>query len=336
MTSRDQMTISRHQRSANPTIAERTANNLGPAGPWTDTLKGSTRYPLLRSIWDVYANHTLAMTKSQTVEIRSARALVRSTVPLRRVTTNSRIVTCKTQRGPPPRTCQHGAQQAAKLVRRDAVILEHLPLATAIAVRVHAGLPVHVDLDDLVQAGIVGLIDAASKFDRKKNVAFSSYAKHRIKGEILDSLRKLDWATRDMRRRQKQLETVTRTLTGLLQRAPTEAEVADKLGIDLNRLRKIMLDLPNLGPDFPCAPDTHPDRICAQEQLRGVLGEATTTLPARYQQVVRLYYANELTMSEIGQRLGINESRVSQIHKAALQKMANILHINGIDSIHAF
>jgi RNA polymerase sigma factor FliA len=292
------------------------------------------------------------MTKSQTVEIRSARALVRSTVPLRRVTTNSRIVTCKTQRGPPPRTCQHGAQQAAKLVRRDAVILEHLPLATAIAVRVHAGLPVHVDLDDLVQAGIVGLIDAASKFDRKKNVAFSSYAKHRIKGEILDSLRKLDWATRDMRRRQKQLETVTRTLTGLLQRAPTEAEVADKLGIDLNRLRKIMLDLPNLGPesastranenddlpapDFPCAPDTHPDRICAQEQLRGVLGEATTTLPARYQQVVRLYYANELTMSEIGQRLGINESRVSQIHKAALQKMANILHINGIDSIHAF
>ena len=161
------------------------------------------------------------MTKSKTVAVQSVSALVRRTVPARRVTTDSTIVACKTQRGPPPRQSQHIAQQVAKLERRDALILQHLPLAKVIAIRVHASLPVHVELDDLVQAGIVGLIDAANKFDCKKHVAFSGYAKHRIKGEMLDSLRKLDWATRDMRRRQKQLETAARTLTSVLQRAPT-------------------------------------------------------------------------------------------------------------------
>jgi RNA polymerase sigma factor for flagellar operon FliA len=231
-------------------------------------------------------------------------------------------------------------------------VLEYLPLVKAIAVRVHASLPVHVDLDDLVQAGFLGLIDAANKFDAEKHVAFSSYAKHRIKGEILDSLRKLDWASRDMRRRQKQVEDVTRALSGMLQRAPTEAEVAEKLGVDIDRWRKMRLDLPLLSlesastranenddlpaPDFPSAPDTHPDWICAQEQLRGALGEAAMTLPERYQQVVRLYYTNDLTMKEIGITLGINESRVSQIHKVALQKMANVLRYSGIDSALAF
>ena len=90
---------------------------------------------------------------------------------------------------------------AAKIARRDRIVLEHLPLVKAIAVRVHENLPVHVDLDDLVHAGVLGLFDAASKFNPEKQVAFSSYAKHRIKGAILDSLRQLDWASRDLRRR---------------------------------------------------------------------------------------------------------------------------------------
>ena len=97
------------------------------------------------------------------------------------------------------------SSQAAKLARRDRVVLEHVPLVKAIAVRVHENLPVHVDLDDLVHAGILGLFDAASKFNPEKQVVFSSYAKHRIKGAILDSLRQLDWASRDMRRRHKQV-----------------------------------------------------------------------------------------------------------------------------------
>jgi RNA polymerase sigma factor for flagellar operon FliA len=241
---------------------------------------------------------------------------------------------------------------AARLARRDRVVLEHLPLVKAIAIRVHENLPVHVDLDDLVHAGILGLFDAASKYDPDKQVVFSSYAKHRIKGAILDSLRQLDWASRDMRRRHKQLEAATRDLSSTLQRAPTEAEVAAKLGMDVDRWRNMMLDLRNVGlvsastranenedlpaPDFPSNPETQPDSICAREQLRSVLGDAMKTLPERYRKVVLLYYTNEMTMKEIGGILGINESRVSQIHKSALEKMGVALQANGISSSQAF
>ena len=244
------------------------------------------------------------------------------------------------------------AQQSAKLARRDRVVLEHLPLVKAIAIRVHENLPVHVDVDDLVHSGVLGLFDAASKYNPDKQVAFSSYAKHRIKGAILDSLRQLDWASRDMRRRHKQVEAATRELAATLQRNPTEAEVAQKLGIDQERWRSMMLDLRNVGlvsastrsnesedlpaPDFPCKPESHPDSICAREQLRGVLGVAMKTLPERYQKVVSLYYSAEMTMKEIGGILGINESRVSQIHKAALEKMQVVLQTNGITSPQAF
>lgn len=244
------------------------------------------------------------------------------------------------------------AHQAAKLARRDRVVLEHLPLVKAIAVRVHENLPVHVDLDDLVHAGIIGLFDAANKFNPEKQVVFSSYAKHRIKGAILDSLRQLDWASRDMRRRHKQVEAATRDLAASLQRNPTEAEVAAKLGMDVERWRTMMLDLRNVGlisastranenedlpaPDFPSKPETQPDSICAREQLKHVLGDAMKTLPERYRKVVLLYYTNEMTMKEIGGVLGINESRVSQIHKSALEKMMAALQANGITSSHAF
>src|SRR6201993_3234012 len=101
---------------------------------------------------------------------------------------------------------------------RDQVVLDHLPLVKAIAIRVHENLPVHVDLDDLIHAGVLGLFDAVTKYDAEKNVAFHSYAKHRIKGAILDSLRQLDWASRDLRRRQKQMESATRNLEARLGR----------------------------------------------------------------------------------------------------------------------
>jgi RNA polymerase sigma factor FliA len=244
------------------------------------------------------------------------------------------------------------AAPTAKQVRRDRVVLEHLPLVKAIAVRVHENLPVHVDLDDLIHAGILGLFDAANKYNPEKQVVFSSYAKHRIKGAILDSLRQLDWASRDMRRRHKQVEAATRDLSSTLQRAPTEAEIAEKLGMGVDRWRTMMLDLRNVGlisastrsnegddlpaPDFPSNPETQPDSICAREQLRAVLTVAMKTLPERYQKVVVLYYTNEMTMKEIGGVLGINESRVSQIHKSALEKMQNALQASGITSSQAF
>jgi len=242
--------------------------------------------------------------------------------------------------------------QAAKIARRDRIVLEHLPLVKAIAVRVHENLPVHVDLDDLVHAGVLGLFDAASKFNPDKQVAFSSYAKHRIKGAILDSLRQLDWASRDLRRRHKQVEAATRELAATLQRTPTESEIAQKLGVDVERWRQMMVDLRSVGlisassrtaehddlpaPDFPSKPETQPDNMCSREQMRSVLGVAMKTLPERYQKVVFLYYTNEMTMKEIGGILGINESRVSQIHKSALEKMQVVLQANGIDSVHAF
>jgi len=244
------------------------------------------------------------------------------------------------------------ATEASKTGKRDRIILEHLSLVKAIAVRVHENLPVHVDLDDLVHAGILGLFDAVTKYNPEKKVVFSSYAKHRIKGAILDSLRQLDWASRDLRRRHKQVEAARRTLAATLHRTPTEAEVAEKLGVEEDRWRQMMLDLRNVGlisasrrsadgddlppPEFPGKPETQPDRMCAQEQLRSVLSDAMQTLPERYQKVVVLYYTNEMTMKEIGGVLGINESRVSQIHKSALEKMATVLESSGIYSSNAF
>ncbi|MBK5294290.1 MAG: FliA/WhiG family RNA polymerase sigma factor [Acidobacteriia bacterium] len=241
---------------------------------------------------------------------------------------------------------------ANRMTMRDSVILEHLPLVKAIAVRVHENLPVHVDLDDLIHAGILGLFDAVNKFDSGKQVAFSSYAKHRIKGAILDSLRQLDWASRDLRRRHKQVEAATRDLTATLQRNPTDAEMAEKLGVEQSRWRQMMVDLRNVGlvsastrgqegedlpaPDFPGSVDTQPDVMCSRQQLRSTLAEAMKTLPERYQKVVVLYYTNEMTMKEIGGVLGINESRVSQIHKSALEKMGHVLESAGITSIAAF
>jgi RNA polymerase sigma factor for flagellar operon FliA len=241
---------------------------------------------------------------------------------------------------------------AARQAQRDQIVLDNLPLVKAIAVRVHENLPVHVDLDDLVHAGILGLFDAATKYDPEKMVSFSSYAKHRIKGAILDSLRQLDWASRDLRRRHKQLEAATRELSGELHRSPSEDELASKMGVDVERWRQMMVDLRNVGlvsasqrcsdqddlpaPDFPAAAELQPDNMCSQQQLRSALAVAMKSLPDRYQRVVALYYTNEMTMKEIGGMLGINESRVSQIHKTALEKMAVVLQEAGIRSSAAF
>src|ERR1035437_8764731 len=125
---------------------------------------------------------------------------------------------------------------------RNQVVLEHLPLVKAIAIRVHENLPVHVDLDDLIQAGVMGLFDAVTKYDADKNVAFHSYAKHRIKGAILDSLRQLDWASRDLRKRQKQVDVINHDLLAKLGRTPTEGEVAAEMGLSVERWRRTQME----------------------------------------------------------------------------------------------
>ena len=234
---------------------------------------------------------------------------------------------------------------------RDQVVLQHLPLVKAIAIRVHENLPVHVDLDDLVHAGILGLFDAVTKYDSAKNVAFQAYAKHRIKGAILDSLRQLDWASRDLRKRQKQVDSVIRSLSMKLGRNPSETEVAEEMGLSMERWRQVQMELRTAGlvsasttpsdqdgdrtPEFAATPELRPDRMCERRELKTTLARAIGALPERYQRVVCLYYTNDLTMKEIGDMLGVNESRVSQIHKTALKKMAVVLQSEGIDSAAA-
>jgi RNA polymerase sigma factor for flagellar operon FliA len=230
---------------------------------------------------------------------------------------------------------------------RDRIVLDHLPLVKVIAIRVHESLPVHVDLDDLVHAGVLGLFDAVTKYDATKNVAFQAYAKHRIKGAILDSLRQLDWASRDMRKRQKQVDTITRELAAKLGRNPHETEVASQMGVSMDRWRRIQMELRTVGPasltpntdherdlaqEYPATPEFQPDVMCQHRQLQSTLARAIGTLPERYQKVVVLYYTNDMTMKEIGEIMGVNESRVSQIHKTALKKMAVVLQSEGIDS----
>lgn len=231
---------------------------------------------------------------------------------------------------------------------RDRLVLEHVPLVKSIATRMRGSLPAHVDVEDLTNAGILGLIDAASKFDAEQHVSFSNYAKYRIKGAIIDSLRKLDGASRDVRRRERQISVATEELTGELGRVPSEAETAERLGMSVDRLRQTKVDAQHAAvvsadthaseaddlPAMQFAADeqTQPDVMCSHARMNEVLAGAMTCLRPRYRQVVTMYYSNEMTMKEISIALGINESRVSQIHKAALEKMNAALRAGGIHS----
>jgi RNA polymerase sigma factor for flagellar operon FliA len=243
------------------------------------------------------------------------------------------------------------SKRSTKAAMRDKLVIDHLPLVKAIAIRLYESLPVHADLDDLIHAGMLGLIDGAEKFDDRKHILFKSYAKHRIKGAMLDSLRQLDWASRDLRRRHKQLEAITHELAALQSEAPNDEAIAGRMGVDVDRWRQIAIELRMVGllssssrptddenqtnPEFAASEDTQPDAIYIRRELSTVLQQAMQALPERYQRIVSLYYSNEMTMREIGEMLGINESRVSQIHKTALEKMAVVLQSAGIHSSEA-
>lgn len=218
---------------------------------------------------------------------------------------------------------------------RDALLLEHLPTVRYIARRVHEKLPQHVDLEDLVSAGMVGLIDAFSKFDHTKKVQFKSYAQFRIRGAILDSLRTLDWSPRELRRKGRAVEENIRTLTHRLGRAPSETEVAAAMGTTLVEYQQLLGELKGLeigslhversedsGDEelayVPGSPEEDPLLRCLKGELRQHLADAIDELPERERMVLTLYYFEELTMKEIGLTLGVVESRVSQIHSSAV------------------
>jgi RNA polymerase sigma factor FliA len=219
------------------------------------------------------------------------------------------------------------------------VLFEQLPQVRYIARRIHERLPQHVPLEDLIQAGVVGLIDAVQKFDPKKNVQFKSYAKFRIRGAILDSLRELDWSPRDLRRSARRLEEATSRLGAHLGRSPNEQELAEELGLSLAEFQNLLrelggLDLGNLrsvsaedSSDvdlceyIPGDPEESPYFLCLKSELRSHLAKAIEKLPEREQQVLALYYYEELTMREVGAALGVGESRVSQMHSMALVRL---------------
>jgi RNA polymerase sigma factor FliA len=213
-----------------------------------------------------------------------------------------------------------------------------------IARRIHDRLPSHVPFDDLVHAGILGLIDAVDRFDPRKNVQLKSYARFRIRGAILDSLRQMDWSPRNLRRQARKIEDVTRELAAELGRAPTEVELAARMGIALEEFHQLLgelrgLDLGSLqahpedgdGDDFMSAvasrPEEDPFQRTLRTEMRTLLAQAIGELDDKERQVLGLYYLEELTMKEVGAILGIGESRVSQIHTAALIRLRARLEV---------
>ena len=176
------------------------------------------------------------------------------------------------------------------------LVMEHLPLVKAIAIRLYESLPVHADLDDPhSRRRMLGLIDGAEKFDDRKHILFKSYAKHRIKGAMLDSLRQLDWASRDLRRRHKQLEAITHELAAVSADKPNDEAIAGKMGVDVDRWRQIAIELRMVGllsassrpvdgenptkPEFAASAVTRRDGRYGRRGLRSGLGQARLALP---------------------------------------------------------
>jgi RNA polymerase sigma factor for flagellar operon FliA len=228
------------------------------------------------------------------------------------------------------------------LETRNKVILEHLPQIKYIAQRISRRLPPEVQLDDLISAGVIGLLDAYAKFDEGKGVQFKTYAEIRIRGEILDSLRGLDWAPRSLRSRSKEIEQAYSELEQRFHRPARDEEVAGWLKIDIETFHSLLDQLNGLtighfqqsSADEETFDEDHiplrymsnsqtesPFDSLQKQEMREILTEIIGQLPEREQLILSLYYYEELTMKEIGQVLGVNESRVSQLHTRTMLRM---------------
>lgn len=215
------------------------------------------------------------------------------------------------------------------------LIVDQMSTVRWIARRIYERLPQHVELEDLISAGTVGLLDACAKFDPTKKVQFRSYAQFRIRGAILDSLRLLDWSPRDLRRKGRQIEETIGRLSAQFGRAPSEPEVAQALGLPLEDYQQMLGELKGLeigtlhsersdesGEEelayVPSPAEDDPLFRCLKSEMKERLAQAIEQLPERERLVVTLYYHEEMTMKEIGVVLGVVESRVSQIHSSAV------------------
>lgn len=222
---------------------------------------------------------------------------------------------------------------------RDRLVLHYSPLVKYVAGRIGTGLPAHIDLGDLVQSGIIGLVDAINRFEPARGLKFEAYAIQRIRGAILDDLRAQDWVPRLVRSRAREVGRAMETLEARLGRSATDAEVAAELGIAVEELRGLYAqlrltsvvaldELIAAGRGAGSLADTLPDRhaqdpVAALEdrENRRLLAEAIAQLGERDRTVVTLYYFENLTLAEIGRVLGVTESRVCQLHTRAVLRL---------------
>jgi RNA polymerase sigma factor for flagellar operon FliA len=216
---------------------------------------------------------------------------------------------------------------------KQQIVLEHTPLIRYIVNRIAARLPSHVDLEDLHNTGVIGLMDAIEKFDPNRDCKFKTYAEFRVNGAILDQLRSLDWVPRSVRQKGRQLEKAYEDCEQRLGRAATQDEVAESLGIELEELHSLTnqasgvsmvrmdhvrsgddSDAPLPGDIFEDPSSQNPFAWVEARQDGEALGQCIAQLPEREKLVITLYYYEDLSMKEIGAVLGITESRVCQIH----------------------
>jgi len=223
---------------------------------------------------------------------------------------------------------------------KEQIVLEHTPLIRYIVNRIAVRLPSHIDLDDLHNTGVIGLMDAIEKYDPEKNCKFKTYAEFRIKGAILDQLRSLDWVPRSVRQKSRQLEQATNSIEQRLGRPATHDEVAGTLGLPIddfhtlvNQTRGVSMvnldDLRGQSDNDQPLPSGNLEDVNAedpfaqlkQRELTQALANGIAGLPEKERLVISLYYYEDLNLKEIGQILGITESRVCQIHSKAVSRL---------------
>jgi RNA polymerase sigma factor FliA len=242
-----------------------------------------------------------------------------------------------------------GAQAPTNREERDSLVMSQLTEVQFIARRIHERLPVFIPLEDLVHSGVLGLLEATQKYDSTRNVQFKTFAQFRIRGAILDSLRKLDSASRRLRTKGRKVNAALAQLSMKLGRQPTEEEVAQEVGLDLDDLRKLVRTLRSVesvdhqvsfGRDraenrdliesAPADAEESPFALCLRSEMRQHLTEAISSLAPREKQIVALYYVEQLTMQEIATILNVKSSRISQIHSAAIAKLRTYLEAKEI------
>jgi RNA polymerase sigma factor for flagellar operon FliA len=224
---------------------------------------------------------------------------------------------------------------------REWLVVHYASLVKFVAGRLGAGLPRSVDTGDLVSAGVFGLMNAIDRFDPQQGAKFETYAIPRIRGAILDGLRSLDWVPRSVRSRSRQIQDAIAALEHQLGRAPTDEEIATELQIEVVELEKWLADVAagSVGPLDHVAMDStaslgdasmQPGSALEEGELRDAMKVEISKLPEREQAVLVLYYDDGLTLAEIGEALGVTESRISQIHAKAVLQLRSRLAASGV------